>query len=108
MDYAMGAAAGLILGGLIGQLKNMFIWRKYLRESASSKGAAPNSVGGVYARAGISYFVNILTLTAAFFLRNAVPFHGLAFLIGTAVALAAMNKVLALGHKRFEDRQKEA
>lgn len=107
MEYALGAVAGLIFGGLIGQLKNLFIWKKYLRESASSSPEA-NRVGGLYARAGISYFVNILTLAAAFFLRNAVPFHGLAFLIGTAVALTVMNKALALGYKRFEDKQKEA
>lgn len=108
LEYAIGAVVGLIFGGLVGQLKNLFIWRKYLRDSDSSGAAEQNSVGGLYARAGISYFVNILTLAAAFFLRNAVPFHGLAFLVGTAVALTIMNKVLALGHKRFEDRQKEA
>ncbi|MCI8647299.1 MAG: hypothetical protein HFE76_11065 [Firmicutes bacterium] len=107
MEYALGAVAGLIFGGLIGQLKNLFIWKKYLRESASS-GAEANTVGGLYARAGISYFVNILTLAAAFFLRNAVPFHGLAFLVGTAIALTVMNKVLAASYKRFEDKQKEA
>lgn len=107
MEYALGTVAGLIFGGLIGQLKNLFIWKKYLRESASSRAEA-NTVGGLYARAGISYFVNILTLAAAFFLRNAVPFHGLAFLVGTAIALTVMNKVLAASYKRFEDKQKEA
>lgn len=106
MEYVIGAAAGLVFGGIIGQLKNLFIWRKYLRESSDA--AAQAGAGGLYARAGISYFVNILTLAAAFFLRNLMPFNGLAFLIGTAAALTVMNKMLALSQKRFEDRQKEA
>ena len=78
MEYALGAVAGLIFGGLIGQLKNLFIWKKYPRESASS-GAEANTVGGLYARAGISYFVNILTLAAAFFSSqcSTVPRAGL-------------------------------
>lgn len=108
LEYILGAAAGLILGGLVGQLKNRLIWRKYLRDSDSSSAAQTTTAGWLYARAGISYFVNVLTLAAAFLLRNAVPFHGLAFLIGTAAALIIMNKVLIVEQKRFEDRQKEA
>lgn len=108
MEYAIGVVAGLVFGGIIGQLKNLFIWRKYLRESPDDAEAIRANAAGLYARAGISYFVNILTLTAAFLLRNLVPFNGLAFLIGTAAALVIMNKMLALSQKRFEDRQKEA
>lgn len=108
MEYAIGAVVGLIFGGIIGQLKNLFIWHKYLRESADDAEPIQANSTGLYARAGISYFVNILTLAAAFFLRNVLPFNGLVFLVGTAVALTVMNKMLALSQKRFEDRQKEA
>lgn len=107
MDYAIGAIAGLVFGGVIGQLKNSFIWQKYIRESASDK-AGPNEVGGLYTRLFISYAINILTLAIAFFARNVVPFNGIAFLIGTAIALASMNKVLALSHKKQVEKREEA
>lgn len=103
MEYVIGAVAGLVLGGLVGQLKNRFIWRRYLHEKACAA-ADPHSAGSLYARAGISYFVNIVTLAAAFFLRNAVPFNGIAFLVAAAVALTIMNKVLAVSQKQLEDR----
>jgi hypothetical protein len=47
----------------------------------------------------ISYFVNILTLLAAFLIRNIVPFDGIAFLIATALTLAIMNHVMAVRQK---------
>lgn len=106
MTYAIGAIAGLIFGGAAGHLKNLLIWQKYLKEHASENGDA-ESLGGLYARSFISYAVNILVLAAAFFTRNVMPFDGIAFLIGTAVALTIMNKVLALGQKKQEDRRKE-
>ncbi len=107
MTYAIGAIAGLIFGGAAGHLKNLFIWQKYLKEHASEN-SGMDSLGGLYARSFISYAVNILVLAAAFFTRNVMPFDGIAFLIGTAVALTIMNKVLALGQKKQEDRRKES
>jgi hypothetical protein len=47
----------------------------------------------------ISYFVNILTLLVAFLIRNIVPFDGIAFLIATALTLAAMNHMWAFRQK---------
>lgn len=99
MSYVAGAIAGLILGGVAGQLKNLFIWQRYLKKSASDE-KEQGQIGGLYARAMISYFVNILTLAAAFFLRNIVPFNWVAFLIGTAAALSGMNKILTLKQKK--------
>ena len=107
LTYVIGALAGLIAGGTIGYLKNLFIWQRYLKESESA-GADPRSIGGLYARAFISYSVNILTLAAAFFARNILPFDGIAFLIGTAAALAIMNKVLAVRQKKPECNGREA
>lgn len=106
MTYFIGALAGLVLGGVIGYLKNLFIWRKYLDESASGS-VDPNDVTGLYARAFISFTANILALAIAFFTRNLFPFDGIAFLIGTAVALTFMNKVLAMGQKKRENKRRE-
>ena len=33
MTYVIGAIAGLILGGAVGYLKNLFLWQRYLQES---------------------------------------------------------------------------
>ena len=106
MTYALGVIAGLVFGGIMGQLKNLFIWRRYLRESASEH-AGPENLGSLYTRSFISYAVNLLVLAAAFFSRDILPFNGIAFLVGTAVALATMNKVLAFEHKRQERKGKE-
>ncbi|NBI61512.1 hypothetical protein D3Z38_00140 [Clostridiales bacterium] len=106
VTYVIGAIAGLIFGGAAGQLKNFLIWQKYLKAHAAEN-SGTDSLGGLYARSFISYAVNILVLAAAFFMREVMPFDGIAFLIGTAVGLTIMNKVLALGQKKQEDRRKE-
>lgn len=106
MTYVIGAIAGLVFGGVIGQLKNIFIWQRYLRGSASDS-ANVNEATSVYSRVFISYFVNILTLAAAFFVGKLLPFSGIAFLIGTAVALSLMNKSLAMKQKKQETGRRE-
>lgn len=96
MTYIIGAAAGLVFGGIIGSLKSLVIWKKYGKTDDCENPANGNSI---YARAMISYFVNIMTLLAAFLVRNIVPFDGIAFLIATALTLAIMNHVWALRQK---------
>ncbi len=98
MNYILGAVAGIIFGGIIGTLKSLFIWHKYEKGgNADEAGAA--GANSIYARAMISYFVNILTLLVAFLVRNIVPFDGIAFLIATALTLAIMNHIWALKQK---------
>lgn len=100
LTYIAGAVAGLILGGVIGFLKNVFIWQRYLQKNAAAD-FDPSGAGSLYARAFISYTVNILALVLAFFTRNLFPFDGIAFLVGTAAALAVMNKVMAIRQKKY-------
>ena len=103
MTYVIGAIAGLVIGGIVGALKNRFIWENYLyREDASGE------AGALYGRMMASNVTNLITLIIVFLLRNIVPFDGLAFIIGTAVALTIMNKVLSAGQKKREDRRREA
>lgn len=102
MTYVIGAIAGLIFGGVVGALKNRFIWGSYLiRDDAF------NEAAGLYGRMIVSNIVNVITLVIVFFLRNIVPFDGIAFLIGTAVAMTLMNKVLAAGQKKSVDKRRE-
>lgn len=100
MSYAVGAIAGILLGGVAGQLKNFLIWKKYLNKGASENTGQNDSMASLYSRAFVSYSVNILVLAIAFFARNLFPFNGIAFLIGTAIGLSIMNKALALGQKK--------
>ena len=88
MTYVMGAILGAALGGAVGLLKKRFVWGDYLEREAD----APGEASALYTRMLISNFVNIATLAAAFFLRNVQPFNAMAFLIGTAFALAILNR----------------
>ena len=99
LTYVFGSIAGLIVGGLAGYLKNRFLWQKYMADSSSSEAGA-GQAGGIYASSMISYAVNIVTLLLVFLVRNIVPFDDTAFLIGTAAALVAMNKVLVFKQKK--------
>ncbi len=98
MNYIVGAVAGIAFGGIIGILKNLFIWSRY-EKGGKDPNSDPAAAGSIYARAMISYFVNILTLLAAFLVRNIVPFDGIAFLVATALTLAVMNHVMAIRQK---------
>ena len=106
MTYAIGGLAGLVLGLAVGFLKNLLLWKKYLRNE-EAVGEAPGRVGDLYARALISYGVNVVTLVLAFLVRNFLPFSEIAFLIGTAAGLVVMNKVLVFGQKKQGDGRRE-
>lgn len=102
MTYVIGILTGLIFGSIIGQLKNSLIWQRYMKQIAEGAVTEEN-FSGIYLRSGISLVVNIATLGIAFLLYDIVPFSGVAFLIGTAVALTIMNKVLAMRQKQLND-----
>lgn len=103
MTYVIGAIAGLVIGGVVGALKNRFIWGRYLYSEDVS-----NEAGALYGRMMASNVTNLITLIIVFLIRNIVPFDGTAFIIGTAVALTLMNKVLSVGQKKKEDKRREA
>lgn len=103
MTYVIGAIAGLVIGGVVGALKNRFIWGSYLYSEEFSSEA-----GALYGRMMASNVTNLITLIIVFLIRNIVPFDGTAFIIGTAVALTLMNKVLSVGQKKKEDKRREA
>lgn len=101
VTYVAGAIAGLILGAIVGILKNIFIWQKYLKKNAHNNG--DDGAGAILGRAALSNVVNVATLALAYFLRNIIPFDFVSFIIGTAVALSIMNKVLASQQKKLEN-----
>lgn len=98
MTYVIGAIVGLVFGGIVGALKNRFIWGSYLRRSSDETDSG--EAGALYSRMLMSNLVNLATLLIVFFIRNLVPFDGIALLIGTAVALTIMNRVLSMGQKK--------
>ena len=102
LTYVIGALAGLVLGALVGHLKNHFIWKKYLKRGSGSE-ATGSEATALYSRLITSNIVNVLTLVIAFFLMDLLPFDGIAFLIGTAAALTIMSRVLTMGEKKRSD-----
>ncbi len=100
VNIVTGAIAGLAAGCIVGWLKNSLIWMRYLKKTSNAD-PAKAGVNGAYIRSMISLGINVLTLAAAFFLRDVVPFHGMAFLIGTAAGLSIMNKVLSVQQKKI-------
>ena len=102
MTYVIGAAAGLVLGVIIGALKNRVIWGDYLRREDTS-----GEAGALYGRMLASNITNLVTLIIVFFLRDIVPFDGIAFLIGTAVALTVMSRALSLKQRKDKDQRRE-
>ena len=97
VTYVIGAVVGLAFGGIIGLLKNRFIWGEYLRRK--DEDASAGEATALYGRMLISNAVNVVTLLVAFLLRNVLPVDGIAFLVGTAVALTIMNRVLTKGQR---------
>lgn len=95
MTYVIGAMVGLLVGGVIGLIKNRLVWGTYINREASD-----GEAGALYSRMLISNIINLVTLVIVFFLRDIVPFDGIAFLIGTAAALALMNRALSVGQKK--------
>lgn len=101
LSYAAGIIAGLVVGCIIGYLKNLFIWGKYLQRSDDAY--AQNEASALYGRMLASNIVNVAALAAVFFARGFVPFDGITFLIGTAVGLTIMSRRSAVSKKREEE-----
>lgn len=94
MTYVIGAVAGVAFGALVAFLKNIFIWKKY-GEFDASKGEDPARASEIYARSMVSFAVNVATLLVVFLLRDKLPFSFVACIIGTAAALATLNRIFA-------------
>ena len=97
LNYVIGAVCGLAIGCAIGVLKNIFIWRGYTKEKDDGSGYA--NASQIYARALISYTVNILALIIVFLIRNVLPFSWVACIIALATGMAIMNIVTAARRK---------
>ena len=87
--------------------ENLLTLEKICIRNEEAAGEAAGRVGDLYARALISYGVNVVTLVLAFLVRNFLPFSEIAFLIGTAAGLVVMNKVLVFGQKKQGDGRRE-
>ena len=105
LSYAAGLITGLVLCGIIGYFKNLFIWENYLRKN--DEAYAPNEAGSLYGRMFASNIVNVAALAAVFFARDLMPFDGITFLVGTAIGLTVMSRRSAFRKKRENKREEE-
>ena len=94
MTYVIGALVGAAFGALVAFLKNIFIWKKY-GEFDPSDGGDPAKASDIYIRSMVSFAVNVATLLVVFLLRDKMPFSFVACIIGTAAALATLNRIFA-------------
>ena len=101
MTYVIGAIIGLAFGGVVGIVKNHFLWGSYINRNENT--AESGEAGALYGRMIGSNLINIATLLVAFLIRDILPFDGIAFLIGTAAALAIMNRFLSRGQKKQQN-----
>ncbi|MDO4581984.1 MAG: hypothetical protein Q4B96_05325 [Bacillota bacterium] len=94
MTYVIGAAAGLLYGGLCGWLKYFFLWQPIMKGRRAADGRH------IYGAIIISMAANIVILLAVFFLRGLLPFSYEAALIAAAVALSLLGRLSPLRDAR--------
>ena len=97
MQYVIGAVTGLVLGCVLGYLKNLIVWSRYVKK-AENKGYE-NETAQVYGRALASYGLNIVILVIVFLLRNIVPVEWISYFLGAATGLVATNILTAAARK---------
>ncbi len=85
MDYAIGAVAGLIWGGLCALL-NCFLSLRAIRK---------NSEKAILGANALRVVVDIAALGSLFLLRNYLPFNAMVALVGTAASLSVITIIFA-------------
>lgn len=93
MTYVIGAAAGILFGALVGILKNIILWKKYVNKKPDEHD--PDNASAVYGRMMVSNIINVATLVICFLVRDVVPFNWIAMICGAAVSLSVINIVLS-------------
>lgn len=84
MYYVISIGSGVLLGGLAGLLKYLFLWRPLITEKRAMSGK------NMLATQLISMAVNVAVLLAIFFLRHLWPYSFEFTIVAAAIALAAM------------------
>lgn len=97
MTYVIGAAAGLVYGGLFGLLKH---WVRV-------GGKTQDTTKRLYIYMSVAMLINIVALLSVYFLRNIWPWSFTAMLIATAVALSITGKLSALREQKLYQRDKQ-
>lgn len=94
MEYIAGALAGIVFGCAVACIKHYALWSRYLKNTETKAPDSSEAIS-VYTKAMISFGVNIAAFALVFFIRDVLPFDAIATMVGTAVALASMNGLLA-------------
>lgn len=88
--YLIAGVIGLIYGVAVGGLKYAVLWRTIIKTQREI------TSGVLTKRMLIGYAINIATLLFVFILRNVIPLDYMWLLIGTAVGLTLMSKLLPI------------
>lgn len=92
MDYVISAIAGAAYGIGIGLLKYVLLWWKIIHPK---EGAKPISKGGIFARMGISYALNVVILLIVFLLRDVMPLNFSVTIVAAAFGVIIASKVFS-------------
>ena len=92
MDIVISIAVGFAWGALISLVKYLVCWKPLL----ATVGGKPVSAKSIGIRYGINLLFDVFALIVPLFLKEYLPFSLNFVLIGTAVALALLNRVYSL------------
>ncbi len=97
MQYVIGAVTGLAIGCLLGYLKNLIVWSRYVKKAENNE--YENETAQVYGRALASFVANSVNLVIIYFLRKIVPVEWISYFLGGATGLVAVNIITAAARK---------
>ncbi len=85
---------GILLGGMIGFLKDRILWDRYIRK-AETDAYANGESGAVYSRAIASNLVNLAAIALFFVIGYFTPVDMVPFVLSAATGLVAANLFMA-------------
>jgi len=94
----IGAAVGIVIGCIVGLLKNVFVWGGYLKSRESGENSTKEQ-NAIMKRSIISYLVCLGVLLVIYLLRNVLPFSWIWCLVATGLCISIMNITIAMKKK---------
>lgn len=98
MSQVIGAAVGIVIGCIVGLLKNVFVWGGYLKSRESGENSTKEQ-NAIMKRSIISYLVCLGVLLVIYLLRNVLPFSWIWCLVATGLCISIMNITIVMKKK---------
>ena len=105
MEYLIGAAVGIALGGGIGLFFYGAFWRKIIKEKKAEES------GRIYTKLIVGYTLIFIVLVLLFLLKKTLPFSYITAFFGAAASFGAteflhpVSKIMEICHPAEEDAE---